>query len=282
MNETEIKRRIRRGIREPKPKFTDDSDLDASIDDAINIIGQRLLANEPEYFKKRISLNSNTNIFALPSDCDRALKIWDLGSNALSVSAAADNGSGLIRITTSAVHGLATGDIVTIHDVAGTTEANETWQVTVIDTTNFDLVGSTFSNAYTSGGKVFKEDADLIPVIRTTSNEALATDTYKWYLQGSNIVVDDPEYTYDLILNYRYVPSTIAEIPAKFHIGIVAYGVIDLIQVPPSDDKMFRDMQNSYKRHLELWQASYEMIDNFGISRESKSLSDVKRIKRRI
>ena len=138
MTLTEITRLIRRGIREPKPKFVDADDITASIADAINVIGQRLLAAEPEYFKKRVSLNSNTNIFSLPSGCDRVLRVWDLGKNAFSVSATADNGSGLVRITTSAVHGLSTGDIGTIHDIAGTTEANGTWYVTVSDTTNFD------------------------------------------------------------------------------------------------------------------------------------------------
>jgi hypothetical protein len=154
--------------------------------------------------------------------------------------------------------------------------------VTVADTTNFDLIGSTFANAYVSGGKVFKEDADLVPVVRMSSNEAQAINTYKWYLEGSNVVVDDPTYTYDLILNYRYVPSATTEIPAKFHFGIVSYGVIDLIAIPPNDDKKYRDFKNSYDRHLKLWQTAYEMIDGFSISKESVSLSDVKRIKRRI
>lgn len=78
-----------------------------------------------------------------------------------SVSGAADNGAGLIRITTSAVHGLTTGNLVTIKSVGGTTEANNTdsnvaWAVTVFDATKFDLDGSTFTNAWTSGGTVYK------------------------------------------------------------------------------------------------------------------------------
>jgi len=282
MTSDEIKALIRRGIREPKPKYVGDDDITDSNDTAINIIGQRLLANEPEYFKTRVSINSNTNVFAIPSACDRILRIWDLGENALTVSNAADNGAGLVRITTSAVHGLATGDIATIHDIAGTTEANGTFKVTLVDTTNIDLVGSTYANGYTSGGKLFKEDTDLEPVLRVSSNEALAVNTYKWYLDGSNVVIDDPDYTYDLIMNYRYVPSTISEIPSKFHFGIVSYGVIDLITVPPSDDKRYRDLKNSYDRHLKLWELAYTMFDDFAISKESLSLSDVSRIKRRI
>lgn len=67
------------------------------------------------------------------------------------ITAAANNGSGLIRIT-SASHGFSTGDIVSVHGVVGTTEANGLWPINVIDTNTFDLKASTFTNAYTSGG----------------------------------------------------------------------------------------------------------------------------------
>jgi hypothetical protein len=60
---------------------------------------------------------------------------------------------GLIQITATA-HGLVTGNSVTIAAVGGTVEANGNWIVTVITANTFDLVGSTFTNAYTSGGTV--------------------------------------------------------------------------------------------------------------------------------
>src|SRR3990167_2438930 len=68
------------------------------------------------------------------------------------VSGAANNGSGLIRITTSAVHGYSTDDIIYHAEITGTVEANNIYKITVIDTTHYDLVGSTFTNAYVSGG----------------------------------------------------------------------------------------------------------------------------------
>lgn len=67
------------------------------------------------------------------------------------VTGAANNGAGLIRIT-SAAHGLSTGNRVAIADVGGTVEANNEWQVTVISGSTFDLIGSAFVNTYTSGG----------------------------------------------------------------------------------------------------------------------------------
>lgn len=67
------------------------------------------------------------------------------------LSAVANNGSGLVRITRAA-HGFATGDSVTAADVAGVPGANGTFTITVIDANNFDLNGSTFSGAYLNTG----------------------------------------------------------------------------------------------------------------------------------
>lgn len=287
MNETTVDRLVRRAIREPKARRVDPDDLTQSKQDAINLIGQRLLAAEPEYFKKRVSLNSNTNFFTLPSDCDRLLGVWDMDTNALTVSGAADNGSGLVRITTSAAHGLATGDIVTIHDVAGCTEANGTHQVTVISTTTFDLVGSTFANAYTSGGKAFEEKDTYERIVRMAAIEAEGVNTDKWYLDGSKIVVDDPDFTYDVIIDYRYVPSStvataLAEIPSKFHFAIVSYCVVDLMPVVALTNQEWEPLKPTYDHHANLLNLGWQMIEDFSISKESKSLSDVSRIKRRI
>jgi hypothetical protein len=70
---------------------------------------------------------------------------------AKTITGAANNGSGLIRITASS-HGYSTNDYVDIAGVVGTTEANGDWKITVISSSTFDLVGSTFSNAYGSAG----------------------------------------------------------------------------------------------------------------------------------
>lgn len=69
------------------------------------------------------------------------------------ISGAANNGSGLIRLTVSTT-GLTTGDNVNVVGVVGTTEANFTWFVTVIDSTHLDLQTSAFVHAYVSGGTI--------------------------------------------------------------------------------------------------------------------------------
>lgn len=70
------------------------------------------------------------------------------------VSGAANNGSGLIRLTTSTAHDFVTGDLVYVAGVTGTTEANGTWTATRVDGTHIDLQGSAFVNAYAAGGTI--------------------------------------------------------------------------------------------------------------------------------
>lgn len=53
---------------------------------------------------------------------------------------------------TSANHGLTTGTLVTITGVAGNTNANGTWTITVTGPSTFTLNSSTGNAPYTSGG----------------------------------------------------------------------------------------------------------------------------------
>lgn len=70
------------------------------------------------------------------------------------ISAADDNGSGLVRLTVDTTNGMITGQQVIVRDVTGTTEANGNWSITVVNVTQIDLNGSSFSSAYVSGGYV--------------------------------------------------------------------------------------------------------------------------------
>lgn len=79
-------------------------------------------------------------------------------AGSFAISGCADNGSGAIRVT-SAAHG-ATGRVaVFISGVGGTTEANGAWLGEVVDATNIDLIGSEFTNTYTTGGTLSKAAA---------------------------------------------------------------------------------------------------------------------------
>lgn len=74
------------------------------------------------------------------------------------ITGAANNGSGKIRLTlsglTAGLTNLNTENRVEVYGVGGTTEANGNWAFTIIDSTHIDLTGSTFVNAYTSGGAI--------------------------------------------------------------------------------------------------------------------------------
>jgi hypothetical protein len=71
----------------------------------------------------------------------------------LTITGAANNASGLIRLTVATAT-LSTGQYLSVSGVKGTLEANGDWTATVIDATHIDLQGSTFANAYVSGGIV--------------------------------------------------------------------------------------------------------------------------------
>jgi len=98
-----------------------------------------------------VSVPLNVGTAKYSSAAAQSRLLLSRANNTVSISNAANNGSGLIRIT-SAAHGRTTGEKIFISGVIGTTEANGGWIVTVIDATTLDLQSSTFTNTYTSGG----------------------------------------------------------------------------------------------------------------------------------
>lgn len=76
----------------------------------------------------------------------------------LVVTGAANNGSGLIRLTLNAISNanfaIAGQNFIVVQGVVGTTEANGTWRVNIINSTHIDLIGSAFVHAYVSGGAI--------------------------------------------------------------------------------------------------------------------------------
>lgn len=84
------------------------------------------------------------------------------------VTNAINNGSGAIRLTIATTNGMRTGQSVTVQEVGGVTAADGNWVITVVNNTTIDLVGTTFSGAYTSGGYVINNpslpyDFDEVP-----------------------------------------------------------------------------------------------------------------------
>lgn len=115
------------------------------------------------------------------------------------VSGAADDGGGEIRITTSAAHNLQTGDRIRIYGVGGTTEANANWTITVQTSTTFDLDGSTFSNAFTSSGTYEVLGLYSADVSATSGNGYARGETYHavvtWIISGPSTLSEELVFT---------------------------------------------------------------------------------------
>jgi hypothetical protein len=107
---------------------------------------------------------------------------------AVAVSNIVSGAGGQIEVFTAS-HTFVTHGQVTISGVTGTTEANGTFFVTVIDSFTFLLDGTTFVNAYVSGGTA--KSAELIqghttyPLTSPNAQYILECDGTSWYvLQG--------------------------------------------------------------------------------------------------
>jgi hypothetical protein len=92
-----------------------------------------------------------------------------------------------IVITTSAVHGLVTGDTVVITGAAGNTAANGTWEVTVTSTTQFSLTGSAGNGAWTSGGTVRKRTNTRVQLASAVTQTIASTGPRSAWTASANI-----------------------------------------------------------------------------------------------
>lgn len=93
------------------------------------------------------------------------------------VSGAANNGSGLIRLTVSSSANVGDQIGLICHSVGGVPNADGVFAGTVIDSTHVDLLGSTFAGTYTSGG-----GCRIDALVKSTSAPSY----------GSNGVMADP------------------------------------------------------------------------------------------
>jgi hypothetical protein len=128
-----------------------------------------------------------------------------IAPGALTITGTASGTSSRVRITVSSTTGITSGDWKTISAVGGTTEANGTWEVNVIDATHLDLIGTTYANAYTSGGIVAGSLDELpfsLDAVSTSSLPALsmADDTHAiGFFSGDNLeaTLETPEQSAD-------------------------------------------------------------------------------------
>lgn len=114
------------------------TDFTSQIVDCITLF-EAEAANE--LFRQRLAMNTTILVPGNPAQ----LTITNCQSN-----------GGLIQVTYSGTPNptIVTGNEVSIAQVSGTTEANGSWIVTVVNSQSFTLQNSTFINAYVSGGIV--------------------------------------------------------------------------------------------------------------------------------
>lgn len=243
MLQSAITSAIRVQIKEPTPKRLTDTQIEAVVLRGVPMLGLKIKEKDPTYYNERVSLTSNSNVFSFPTGCKTIAKVWDYSGRAISITGAANNGSGLVRIT-AASHSFADGAIVRIHDVAGCTEANGAWKIDYVTADTFDLLGSTFANAYTSGGKVFQEKTDMVEIVRINMADQSNNNDYAYFLRKRQIIIDDVSYDSDIIIDYEGAASVLADIPDEYHEYLISWGVVNLMELKPEEKDYEEKVKN--------------------------------------
>lgn len=140
----------------------------------------------------RVRINGPTNI----ADANNPVGnngLYDITAAPTFTVSGATN-AGPIEITTTAPHGLASQDTVTITGVLGNTAANGTFQIVVTSATTFTLNGSNGNAAYVSGGTVYPH--------KLTIKKAIVNES------GMEYEIYDPALTSNyIVVNHNVVPN---------------------------------------------------------------------------
>lgn len=116
-----------------------------------------------------------------------------------------------IEITTTAAHGMTSGDWVSIVGVAGNEAANGQWQVTVLDGTRFTLAGSAGDGAFVStntgawAGRIFR-----LTDVSTASPVVLTTQSPHNIAMGDTVIVSDLTGAVASAVNGRFETEAVA------------------------------------------------------------------------
>jgi hypothetical protein len=119
----------------------------------------------------------------------------------VTITALSNNGSGAVRVTTSAPHLFGNGDSVTI----ATSPVSGTFTITVIDSTHFDLNGSTYISTATGSAT----DNSLTPQILVPTDG----DTFSQQLSGAlssvQSLCDRTQFLQNEIVTIQGAPETL-------------------------------------------------------------------------
>ena len=174
----------------------------------------------------------------------------DTGSVNKTITGAANNGSGLVRITATA-HGFTTGDGIGVYGVTGTTEANGVWVATVITADTFDLQGSTFTNAYVSGGTATNRSSlvgihVLLQPTLSRTNAGVGTNIFNDDLNGLTIQSSGSGKATDAV----YIAGNPAIVGAPAWVNAFA--------TDANSNFFFRAIGKAYTAGIDLASATYD------------------------
>lgn len=257
MTDSEIKATIRRGVMEPKAVKIGAAKLTEVVAEAVNQLGMMLKKYSIDSLKTRKTIASTTHVFDYPSDCDVLGDVWDIDTNAGTITGAT-NATPIV--ITEDEHGRSTDEIHTIHDVGGNLVANNTWKITKVGASSYSLNGSVATDNYTSGGKVFEETTDFLEMTRIPESKSTLDDDSKYYIRNGKIVVDDIDFTNDLLITYIHSVAGITDISTKYHLGVVAFGVIYLIDMPDPEAKNYGSKRKNLDFYIKIWEEIIEDI----------------------
>jgi hypothetical protein len=116
------------------------------------------------------------------------------------VTGAANNGSGLIRLTVPG-HGLSAGHSVLVTGVGGVPNANGTWwTIQIVNLNTIDLTGSSFAGAYTSGGSLKRvekwDGAEVGELVPGSNPKKFALPTVPFSLDADSTKLNAQELAY--------------------------------------------------------------------------------------
>ncbi|WDZ83911.1 hypothetical protein [Micromonospora cathayae] len=140
-------------------------------------------------------------------------------SFARTITGAADNGAGKVRLTTGSAHGWETGDRISIQGVTG---ANGTRSIEVVDPTTFDLPEVAYSGGYSGGGTGYRLGAGIN--IRSTASrvvivgnvvgalaDGISRQDYGIVNAAADVLISDNDLNGNTVGPYRLTGVTTAQ-----------------------------------------------------------------------
>jgi len=267
MTSAEIIAAVRYAIREPSPQRVSDTNITNALSRGIKVVGLAVKKANREFCTRRKAIDSYTNVFSWPDNCLQIVNVWDLRTSAITITDAT-NASPIV--ITAAAHGRSDGDIVHVQDVLGNTAANGVFEVDNTATNTVELLGSTGNAAYTSGGLLYQEKKNMTLIRRLKDQSSGMSNSGAWFPRGKQIVIDNDNFTRDIVVDYILQLTELTDIPDDYHEGLVAFCVIDLLILPDQRHPEYADKNQTLQRMVGILDTTFRDISDLKVSSEPK------------